>query len=47
MVQHLQVAAVRAAIDLKLFQLLADSQTPLSVEQLAQETGAAPLLLGT
>ncbi|PQE26449.1 O-methyl transferase B protein [Rutstroemia sp. NJR-2017a BBW] len=43
---HLQVAAVRVGIDLKLYDLLVASETPLSVEDIAKTTGASPLLLG-
>jgi hypothetical protein len=37
---------IRVGIDLKIFDLLADSQSPLSLEQLTQATGADPVLLG-
>jgi hypothetical protein len=44
--QHLQISSVRVGCDLKLFDLLAGSDTPLSVEQLQKQTGAAPVFLG-
>jgi len=44
--QNLQLAGVRIGIDLKLFELLSESPGPMTQEQLAQKTGAAPVLLG-
>lgn len=44
--QHLEIAAVRIGIDLKLFDLLATTDYSLTVAELHQKTGAAPLLLG-
>lgn len=44
--QQLQPALVRIGCDLKLFNILAESPTPLTVESLAEKTGAAPTLLG-
>lgn len=46
MYMHLQIASVRIGIDLKLFDLLSASTEPLTVEQLRQKTGAAPVFLG-
>ncbi|KAL1967218.1 hypothetical protein VTN77DRAFT_3509 [Rasamsonia byssochlamydoides] len=46
MFYHLQIAAVRVGIDLKLFDRLAASSTPLTVDQLSEATGAHPTLLG-
>ena len=46
MAQQVQVALVRIGCDLDLFNILTDSPTPLTVESLAQKTGAAPTLLG-
>jgi hypothetical protein len=45
--QHLQAAAVKIGLDLKLFRILAkfDGVTA-SVEELSEKTGAEPLLLG-
>ncbi|KAJ8068747.1 hypothetical protein OCU04_002444 [Sclerotinia nivalis] len=37
---------IRAGEDLKLFELLVSSESPLTVEELSKETGAAPVLLG-
>ncbi|KAL4898962.1 hypothetical protein BDW74DRAFT_171875 [Aspergillus multicolor] len=42
----LQVALTKVAIDLGLFRLLKESPRPLTLEQLADKTGAAPRLLG-
>ncbi|KAL4878893.1 S-adenosyl-L-methionine-dependent methyltransferase [Aspergillus karnatakaensis] len=42
----MQPALTRVAIDLKLFDILGDSQDSLNVDQLAKKTGAAPVLLG-
>ena len=36
---------VRVGIDLKLFGILVESSKPLTVEQVAHQTGAAPVLL--
>lgn len=44
--QHLEVAVARIGCDLKIFNLLAASGKPMSLEQLEQETGAAPVSLG-
>ena len=46
MVQNLQLASVRIGIDLKLFEILTESDDPMTVEQLAASTGASPSLLG-
>ncbi|KAF7536990.1 hypothetical protein G7054_g4069 [Neopestalotiopsis clavispora] len=43
--QHLSIAASRIGEDLNLFQILAESEQPLSAEELATKTGAATLLL--
>ena len=43
---HLQIAGVRTGIDLKLFDQLAASDKPLTLDQLTQTTGADPVLLG-
>lgn len=40
------LTAVRMGCDLKLFTILKDAGQPLTVEQLAKQTGAAPALLG-
>lgn len=45
--QHLQTSAVRVGFDLKLFDLLTASESPLSVGDLAGSTGADRLLLGS
>ncbi|KFY92681.1 hypothetical protein V500_04072, partial [Pseudogymnoascus sp. VKM F-4518 (FW-2643)] len=42
---QLQVAAVRIGCDLKLFNILAETPTPLTVDSLSKMTGAAPTLL--
>jgi len=42
----MQLALVRIGCDLKLFNHLCESDTPLTVDVLAQKTGAAPVLLG-
>ncbi|KAF3024985.1 hypothetical protein E8E14_013922 [Neopestalotiopsis sp. 37M] len=42
--QHLSIAAARIGEDLNLFQILAESEQPLSAEELATKTGAATLL---
>ncbi|RYP66868.1 hypothetical protein DL769_005900 [Monosporascus sp. CRB-8-3] len=43
---HLETAAVVIGLDLRLFILLAESGSPLTVDELAQKTGAEKLLLG-
>ncbi|KAF2420224.1 S-adenosyl-L-methionine-dependent methyltransferase [Tothia fuscella] len=42
----LQVAVVKAGIDLGLFNILTQSKTPVAVEQIAQDKGADPLFIG-
>ncbi|KAK9444222.1 O-methyltransferase B [Metarhizium brunneum] len=42
---QIQIALVRIGCDLRLFDILAESPTPLSVDVLSQKTGAAPTLL--
>ena len=44
--QHLPIAAACIGIDLNLFDLLAASDTPMTVNELQSRTGAAPVLLG-
>lgn len=45
--QHLQAAAVKIGLDLKLFRILAKFDgVAVSVEELSGKTGAEPLLLG-
>lgn len=44
--QQVQVALVRIGCDLKLFNILFESSTPLTVADLSEKTGAAPTLLG-
>jgi hypothetical protein len=44
--QQVQVTLVRIGCDLKLFNILSESPTPLTVAALAEKTGAAPTLLG-
>ncbi|KAF2712665.1 methyltransferase B [Pleomassaria siparia CBS 279.74] len=41
-----QIALVKVAVDLKIFEMLAASKTPLSLEQIREKTGAAPGILG-
>ncbi|KAJ5106317.1 hypothetical protein N7456_002992 [Penicillium angulare] len=43
---NLQLAALRVGVDLKLFSLLADTEKPLSVVELSEETGADQVFLG-
>ncbi|KAL2050995.1 hypothetical protein ABVK25_008741 [Lepraria finkii] len=43
---HLQISSVRVGCDLKLFNLLAASDSSLSLDQLHKQTGAAPIFLG-
>lgn len=45
--KHLRVSGVRVGVDLKIFDLLAASETPLSLEHLTQATGAASLILSS
>ena len=40
------MAIMRIGVDLNLFEILSNSTDTLSVQQLADKTGAAPLLLG-
>ncbi|MCJ1261206.1 hypothetical protein MMC22_001070 [Lobaria immixta] len=42
---HLQIAVVRVGVDIKLFNLLYESDDPLSLDQLTKITGADPTLL--
>lgn len=42
---HLQTAAIRIGINLKIFNMLVASKEPMSLEQLHHETGAARVLL--
>lgn len=42
----MQLAAIRVGLDLKLFDLLGESRDPVTVDELATKTGAAPTLLG-
>lgn len=44
--QQLEIVMIRLSEDLKLFELIASSEAPLTVEQLSKETGAAPVMLG-
>ncbi|ODQ74016.1 hypothetical protein LIPSTDRAFT_336413 [Lipomyces starkeyi NRRL Y-11557] len=44
---QLMVPMVRVGCDLNLFNILAESPTPLTVEALSQTTGTAPTLLGS
>nr|ANM86610.1 putative O-methyltransferase [Cladonia uncialis subsp. uncialis]AUW30806.1 putative O-methyltransferase [Cladonia uncialis subsp. uncialis] len=43
---HLQTSAVRVGIDLGIFEMLSESHKPLRMVDLAESTGADPLLLG-
>ncbi|KAL2831007.1 hypothetical protein BJY01DRAFT_254425 [Aspergillus pseudoustus] len=43
---HLEPAIVRVGIDLNIFNILSESKGPLTIDQLAENTGAAPTLLG-
>ncbi|KAL2131432.1 hypothetical protein VTI74DRAFT_5122 [Chaetomium olivicolor] len=42
----MQVALAKIAIDLDIFQTLMESETPVTLKQLVEKTGAAPHLLG-
>ncbi|PQE17125.1 O-methyl transferase B protein [Rutstroemia sp. NJR-2017a BBW] len=44
--RQLEIVMIRVGEDLKVFELLASSESPLTVEKLSKETGAAPTLLG-
>ncbi|KAJ5281522.1 O-methyltransferase B [Penicillium angulare] len=43
---NMQLAAIRTAIDLKLFELLSENKIPLTVAQISEKTGANPVFLG-
>lgn len=43
--QNFRLAAARIGMDLKLFDILAESPKALTVSELSEKTGAAPLLL--
>ncbi|CZT06304.1 related to O-methyltransferase [Rhynchosporium agropyri] len=43
---HFQIAMTRVGCDLGLFKTLSESETPVTVQDLANKTGAAPQLLG-
>ncbi|KAI9655761.1 MAG: hypothetical protein M1821_005196 [Bathelium mastoideum] len=43
---QMRVAAARIGCDLKLFNVLADSPSPVASDELVKKTGCAPLLLG-
>jgi len=45
--QNLQISIIRVGIGLKIFDLLAASQSPLTLEHLTQATGADSALLGS
>lgn len=42
----MQLACIRTAIDLKLFELLTQADGPLTVDQLSESTGANPVFTG-
>lgn len=42
----MQLACIRTAIDLKLFELLNQADGPLTVDQLSKRTGANPVFMG-
>ncbi|KAM7200828.1 S-adenosyl-L-methionine-dependent methyltransferase [Rhypophila sp. PSN 637] len=42
---HLEITAARIGEDLKLFEILSNAANPLTIEELASNTGAAPLLI--
>ncbi|KAL3458378.1 hypothetical protein BJX64DRAFT_292298, partial [Aspergillus heterothallicus] len=42
---HLEPVVVNVGISLKLFEILSEAQVPLTVDELAAKTGAAPTLL--
>ena len=44
--QNMQLACIRTAIDLKLFELLTQADGPLTVDQLSESTGANPVFMG-
>lgn len=44
--QHLQITVARIGVDLGIFDALYRNKHPLSVATLAENTGAAPELLG-
>ncbi|PYH30554.1 O-methyltransferase [Aspergillus neoniger CBS 115656] len=43
---NMQLACIRTAIDLKLFELLTQADGPLTVDQLSESTGANPVFMG-
>ena len=44
--QHLQTAAIRIGIDVKVFDLLAAAKTPLNVTDITDATKADPVFIG-
>lgn len=42
----MQMALVKIGIDLRIFETLANSAEPVTLDQLAEKSGAAPTLLG-
>ncbi|KAJ5709200.1 O-methyltransferase B [Penicillium malachiteum] len=42
----MQLATIRTAIDLKLFELLSANESPLTVDQISSQTGANPVFIG-
>ncbi|KAJ6021914.1 O-methyltransferase B [Penicillium herquei] len=43
---NMQLAAIRTAIDLKLFELPSENESPLTVNQISDKTGATPVFVG-
>jgi hypothetical protein len=46
MVQGLHTASIRVGLDLNIFNKLVDADRPLALDELAESTGADPVLLG-
>lgn len=46
LLQVQELATLRTAIDLDLFTYIADSPGPVSAQQIAEKTGASPVLIG-
>jgi hypothetical protein len=44
--KHLVISIIRVALDLKLFEILAEREDSMKVEELAEKTGAEGKLLG-
>lgn len=45
-VQNLAMASIRVSMDLKIFNLLSESEKPMTLDDLTEKSGADKILLG-